>query len=384
MRQTSQVDSAHVLVITNDFPPRTGGIQTYVWEIVRRMNPANVTVLTSEHEGWQDFDALAPMRIIRAKTKVLLPNSTTKRLIREIIAETGATKVVYGAAAPLGLLSPMLRKLGVKRIVAMTMGHEAGWAITPVTRQLLIRIARDADVLTYLSSDTRDRITRVLPATLAQKFVRLPAGVDTAKFSPENRTPAQELRAQLGWEENFVVSCISRLEARKGQDTLIRNLTELRQQVPNAKLLIVGDGKYRENLVKLVAQYEVQEHVHFTGNVPYEQLGLWYAVGDVFAMPCRTRNLGWDVEGLGIVYLEASATGLPVIAGNSGGAPDAVSENLTGYVVATDEQLIGRLVELAGNPQLCAQFGRAGRQWVKENWTWENATAQLEDLLSNA
>jgi phosphatidylinositol alpha-1,6-mannosyltransferase len=378
------VDSAHVLVITNDFPPRTGGIQTYVWEIVRRMNPADVTVLTSEHEGWQEFDATAPMRIVRAKTKVLLPNNATKKLVREIIAQTGATKVVYGAAAPLGLLSPLLRKLGVQRIVAMTMGHEAGWAITPVTRQLLIRIARHADVLTYLSGYTRDRITRVLPAHYAQKFVRLPAGVDTSKFSPDNNTYAKVLRVDLGWEDNFVVSCISRLEARKGQDTLIRNLAQLREQVPNAKLLIVGDGKYRETLEKLVVAHKMQDHVRFTGNVPYEELGHWYAVGDVFAMPCRTRNMGWDVEGLGIVYLEASATGLPVIAGDSGGAPDAVAQEVSGYVVASDQQLVERLVELANDPQLRARLGQQGRQWVKENWNWDNAAAQLEGLLVEA
>ena len=143
----------------------------------------------------------------------------------------------------------------------------------------------------------------------------------------------QQVRARLGLTDRPVVVCVSRLVPRKGQDTLIRALPEIRRRVPDAALLIVGGGPYRATLEKLARQTGVERDVVFTGSVPSAELPAHYAAGDVYAMPCRTRNRGLDVEGLGIVYLEASATGLPVVAGDSGGAPDAVREGETGYVV---------------------------------------------------
>ena len=147
----------------------------------------------------------------------------------------------------------------------------------------------------------------------------------------------------------------------------------------------MGEGPYRNKLEKFVSQLSLEQDVHFTGKVPFADLPKWYAVGDIFAMPCRTRSAGWDVEGLGIVYLEASATGLPVIAGDSGGAPEAVESDQSGYVVSgtNQDELVNRIVQLLADAQLRDQMGQFGRNWVQTNWTWENTFAKLNALISH-
>lgn len=375
---------SHTLVITNDFPPRPGGIQTFVYELVSRFDPSKVTVLTSKWDGWEEFDATLPFRVVRADIKVLLPTQSTLKLARQLIAETGASSVLFGAAAPLGMLTPALRKLGVKQVVAITHGHEAGWAITPITKGLLRRIGNSVDTLTYLGGYTKSAIAKVLSENAAKSMRQLTPGVDPEVFHPRNKTRGNELRAQLGLEGRPVVICVSRLMERKGQDSLINALPKIQEAIPNAALVIVGAGSYRSKLDKLAQASIASDDIFFTGKVAYEELPAWYAAGDVFAMPCRTRNAGWDVEGLGIVYLEASATGLPVIAGNSGGAPDAVKSGETGLVVdGTDSsQLVEAVVRLLSDPELAAQFGQAGREWVLDNWTWEREFNRVHQLLA--
>jgi phosphatidylinositol alpha-1,6-mannosyltransferase len=170
---------------------------------------------------------------------------------------------------------------------------------------------------------------------------------------------------------------------RKGQDQLIRALPEIRKRVPDAALLLVSGGPYRESLQKLAERHGVTEQVKFTGSVPWSELPAHYAAGDVFAMPCRTRRRGLDVEGLGIVYLEASATGLPVIAGDSGGAPDAVLEGETGYVVGGRDlpMLVDRLSGLLADPAKAQELGKAGRAWVERDWRWDMLAARMTGLL---
>ena len=191
------------------------------------------------------------------------------------------------------------------------------------------------------------------------------------------------MRAELGLADRPVVVVVSRLMPRKGQDTLIRALPAIQRQVPDAALLIVGGGPYRSRLETLVEETSVADSVVLTGGVAWEDLPAHYAAGDVFAMPCRTRNRGWDVEGLGIVYLEAGAVGLPVIAGNSGGAPDAVLEGETGFVVDGRDlaQAADRVSELLRDPELAQQMGRRGRAWVEQQWSWPIVSRRLTDLL---
>ena len=375
---------SNTLVITNDFPPRPGGIQTFGYELVRRFDPAQVSVLTSSWDGAAEFDAAQKFMTVRAKTKTLLPDKRTLAMAREIIVANNVTQVLFGAAAPLGLLAPSLRKLGVKSIVGMTQGHEVGWAMTPGMKQALRKIGNDADYLTYISEYTHEKISRALSPRAASNMRRIVPGVNTQEFSPNNVTAGSALRSIIGWANRPVIVCVSRLMTRKGQDQIIQALPQVLKVVPLASLIIVGDGPYRKHLEKLTADLGLRDNVHFTGKVDQAQLANWYAAGDVFALPCRTRIGGWDVEGLGIVFLEASATGLPVIVGDSGGAVDAVLDGETGFLVDGNNlsEIRDRLIELLTDQDLAKRMGSAGRNWVAQEWTWEHSFKRLESLLS--
>jgi phosphatidylinositol alpha-1,6-mannosyltransferase len=210
----------------------------------------------------------------------------------------------------------------------------------------------------------------------------LPSGVDTSLYKPD---PAgrEEIRARHGLGDRPTVVCVSRLVPRKGQDQLIRAVAGLRKRIPDVALLIVGGGPYRKRLTELVTELGVEGNVVLTGSVPWAELPAHYAAGDVFAMPARTRGKGLDVEALGIVYLEASATGLPVVAGNSGGAPEAVLDEVTGHVVDGRDvaQLRETLVTLLEDPVRARRMGEAGRAWVTEHWRWDVMAKRLSGLL---
>jgi phosphatidylinositol alpha-1,6-mannosyltransferase len=372
------------LVITNDFPPRPGGIQTFGYEIVRRFEPDSVTVLTSDWDGAGDFDAAQDFKVIRANTKTLLPSKSTLAMAREIVVSENITRVLFGAAAPLGLLAAPLRKLGVKNIVGMTQGHETGWAMTPGTKQALRKIGNDTDYLTYISEYTHKKIAKALSPEAASRMRRIVPGVNVTEFSPANSSFGNQLRAELGWTDRPVIVCVSRLMARKGQDELIRALPEVHETSPMASLIIVGEGPYRKDLESLIKKFGLEEFVHLTGKVSQGDLAKWYAAGDIFAMPCRTRMGGWDVEGLGIVFLEGSATGLPVIVGDSGGAIDAVLDEETGYLVdgTNTSEIAQRISHLISNPDVAKRMGEAGRNWVSQEWTWDQNFKKLDGLLS--
>lgn len=375
---------SHTLFITNDFPPRPGGIQTFVYELVRQFPSSDVTVLSSTWAGAQQFDAEHDFQIVRAKTQVLLPTPQTLALARKIIVAKKVKTIIFGASAPLGLLAGSLRKLGVKRIIAFTHGHEAGWAKTPITKQALIKIGNEVDVLTYLTQYTKGQISKGLSKTAVANMRQLLPAVDPQIFNPSNQVRGSSLREEIGFANRPTIVSVSRLMARKGHDLLIKSMPELKKQIPGIALLIVGDGPYRETLEKLVTRLDLELDVHFTGKVAYQDLPAWYGAGDVFAMPCRTRTAGWDVEGLGIVYLEASSTGLPVIAGDSGGAPEAVVQGKSGFVVSGDDsqQLIERLVQLFKDEKLRTEMGNFGRQWVLDNWTWDKPYGRLNKLIA--
>jgi phosphatidylinositol alpha-1,6-mannosyltransferase len=278
-------------------------------------------------------------------------------------------------------MAPALRKAGARRLVGMTHGHEAAWAQLPASRQLLRRIGEGTDTITYLGEYTRSRIAAALTPAAAGRMVQLPPGVDEKTFHPASGGGA--VRARLGLTDRPVVVCVSRLVPRKGQDTLILAMPRILRELPDAVLLIVGGGPYSDELKRLAVRTGVDASVRFTGAVPWAELPAHYGAGDVFAMPCRTRRGGLDVEGLGIVYLEASATGLPVVAGDSGGAPDAVLEGETGWVVrgGSPEQAADRIVTLLGDPGLRRRMGERGRLWVEEAWRWDHLAERLKTLL---
>lgn len=370
------------LVVTNDFPPRPGGIQTFVHGLAARHPPDSLVVYAPAWRGAAAFDARQPFAVARHPTSLMLPEPAVLRRAGEVARAEGCTSVLFGAAAPLGLLAPALRRRGVERFVALTHGHEAGWAALPGARQVLRRIGDAVDTVTYLGEYTRARLAHALSAGASARMAWLAPGVDGAVFRPGSG--GDEVRARLCLGDRPVVVCVSRLVPRKGQDVLIRAWPQVLRAVPGAALLLVGGGPYRSALVRMASDLGVDGAVRFTGSVPWERLPAYYDAGDVFAMPCRTRRFGLDVEGLGIVYLEASASGLPVIAGNSGGAPDAVLDGRTGRVV--DGRSPSAVAEAVGgmlrDPERARTMGEAGRDWTERMWRWDLVSARLDTLVA--
>jgi phosphatidylinositol alpha-1,6-mannosyltransferase len=362
------------LVVTNDFPPRPGGIQAFVHSLAARQPAGEIVVYAPAWKGAAAFDADQAYPVVRHPTSLMLPEPRVLRRAREIAAAEGCDRVWFGAAAPLGLLA---RPLHLDRAIASTHGHEVGWALLPGARQALGRIGRDVDVVTYLGEYTRERLARVVP-----RLERLPSGVDTELFRPGSG--GEEVRRRHGLSDRPVVVCVSRLVPRKGQDVLVRAMPAIRRRVPDAALLCVGGGPYRDTLTRLARDVGVADAVMLTGSVPWSELPAHYDAGDVFAMPCRTRRAGLEVEGLGIVFLEASATGLPVVAGRSGGSPDAVLNGKTGHLVdgTSVEAVADSVASLLDDPERRRVMGAAGREWVEAEWRWDVLAGRLRELLA--
>jgi phosphatidylinositol alpha-1,6-mannosyltransferase len=362
------------LVVTNDFPPRPGGIQAFVHSLASRQPDGEVVVYAPTWKGADAFDAAQGFPVARHPTSLMLPVPGVLRRTREIAAAEGCDRVWFGAAAPLGLLA---RPLRLERSVASTHGHEVGWALLPGARQVHGRIGRDVDVVTYLGEYTRARLAHVVP-----RLERLPSGVDTALFRPG--AGGDEVRRRHGLLDRPVVVCVSRLVPRKGQDVLIRALPAIRRRVPDAALLCVGGGPYLPALQRMARENGVADAVVLTGSVPWAELPAYYDAGDVFAMPCRTRRGGLEVEGLGIVFLEASATGLPVVAGWSGGSPDAVRDGKTGHLVdgTSVADVADAVAGLLEDRHRAREMGAEGRAWVEREWRWDVLAGRLRTLLA--
>jgi len=374
--------AGRTLVVTNDFPPRVGGIESFVLSMVRRLPPEQVVVHTARQLGDAAFDATLSFPVVRDPSKIMLPTPAITRRSIAIARDIGCDSVWFGAAAPLGLMAHQLKtRAGVRRTVATTHGHEVWWASTPGTRAMLRRIGDTNDVLTYLGTYTRHRIARALSAKAGARMVQLTPGVDDLAFHPG--VDGSGVRDAHGLADRPVVVCVSRLVARKGQDMLIRSLPAIHRRVPDAAVLIVGDGPQRGDLEKLVGKLGLGGDVVFTGAKAWVDTPGYFAAGDVFAMPTRTRKAGFEVEGLGIVYLEASACGLPVVVGDSGGAPDAVQDGVTGYVVngRAPDEIADRVSTLLLDRELAGQMGERGRRWVEQRWRWDDLAAELERLL---
>ncbi|MCX4502725.1 glycosyltransferase family 4 protein [Streptomyces anulatus] len=387
------------LVVTNDFPPRQGGIETFVHAMTSRFATDSVVVYTSAEPGAAAHDAALPHPVVRDPARTLLPVPRVAARAVEIARRHGCDSVWFGAAAPLGLLADRLRReSGVRRAVATTHGHEVWWARTPGARTLLRRIGDRTDTVTYLAEATRAPIAAALGPAAARRMVRLAPGVDAEAFRVREeareavrsgardgiRPPAGGVRERYGLGGRPVVLCAARLVPRKGQDTLIRALPAVRRAVPDAVLLLTGDGPYARALRRLAADTGVADAVVLAGGQPHAAMPEHYAACDVFAMPCRTRRRGLEVEGLGIVFLEAAASGLPVLVGDSGGAPDTVRDGETGHVVDGRDvaAVADRLVGLLRDRAAARAMGEKGRAWVREAWGWEGAYDTLAGLLT--
>lgn len=372
---------ARILLVTNDFPPTVGGIQSYLRDFLSTLDPDSVMVFasTQDSKAAAEYDATVDYWVERWPRRIMLPTPATARKMQQLIRDNDIEVVWFGAAAPLGLMGKAAKAAGARTVVATTHGHEVGWSMLPGARQALRAIGNSADVVTYISQYT---LGRLKPAFGPHPtWEHLPSAVDSAEIVPADADAKAQARQSLGLNpDSQVIVCISRLVPRKGQDQLIRAMAQLRGQYPDAELMIVGRGRYRETLEELAQQY-------FPQTIFYEAPGLEglrqvLAAADIFAMPARTRGRGLDVEGLGIVYLEAQAAGLPVVAGDSGGAPETVTPE-TGIVVrgASVDELVQALGALLGDADLRKEFGAAGRKHVEEQWSWETMGARLRRIV---
>lgn len=368
----------HVFVVTNDFPPRIGGINDYVHQLTRRL-PGPLTVLSSTYEGAAEFDRTFPHEVVRLPTAMMLPTPGVRRTLHGLLRERRPDVVLFGALWPLGHMGPGIRRtLGIA-YGGFSHGLELTGALVP---GLLAPIGRGASLVTAVSDWARGRLERAF--RWEGRMPLLPSGVDVERFHPAVSGRAAREAHNLG--DAPVVCCVSRLVARKGQDMLIRAWPAVRAAVPGALLFIVGSGPFDGALRRLAASLGVGDAVRFAGAVPYAELPSCFAAGDVFAMPCRSRWFGFDIEALGAVFLQGAAVGRCVVAGASGGAPEAVQDGVTGRVVDPEsvEAIAATLIELLGDEPRRTAMGAAGAAWIRAEWTWDVMADRLQRLLGEA
>ena len=369
-----------VLVVTNDFPPRIGGVQQYVWNLVRHLPHDRVAVLAPNWPGWREHDNAQPFAVHRWPATFAWPTSELARRVRSLVREHRADVVLFGHGFPLPQLGPKLEAHGTPYVV-LTHGAEVWMARIPVLSVgLRIALGR-ARAVTAVSRHTGRAIRPAVPPTVP--ITVLYPGVDVDRFAPGvDGAAVRDLWALAG---RPLVLCVSRLVPRKGQDILIRSMPFVRRLVPDAVLLLVGDGPYRRNLEAEAAQAPPGS-VLFAGEISDEDAPRYFSASDVFAMPCRSRWGGLEVEGFGIVYLEAAAAGKPVVAGRSGGADEAVADEETGLLVEGREPKAVALAiaRLLSDREAALRLGAAGRARVDERFSWPVAANRLAGILRQA
>jgi len=376
---------ARTLFITNDFGPRAGGIETFVHGLIERLPKGSVIVYTSAQPNAAQFDAKwmkdYGVEVFRDRSKILLPTPRVIKACQEIMKSRKLSRVAFGAAAPLGIMSRAMRRAGAEKIVALTHGHEVWWAKVPPFSLALRYMSNELDAIAYLGNYTKGEISKALSKSDASKLIQIAPGIDVDHFIP---TDSSDLRAELGLTDKAVIISVGRLVHRKGQDKLIASLPSIKAEIPNVHLVLVGVGPHQDYLEKLARKLQVTDCVTFIGRINYAELPRYICVGDIFAMPSRSRFFGLEVEGLGIVYLEASSCGLPVVGGKSGGAPDAVLVGETGVVVdgTNTFEIAQACIELLNNPELSSLMGATGRAWIIENWRWEIWATKYAALLA--
>ncbi|GAC1310557.1 MAG: glycosyltransferase family 4 protein [Acidimicrobiales bacterium] len=370
------------LLVTNDFPPKVGGIQTYLWELWRRLPPADFAVLTTPHPAAQTWDATQPFRIHRVSDRVLLPTPGLARRIRTVAAQVGATLVVVDPALPIGKIGP---SLGLPYAVVLHGAEITVPGRLPLLRRQLSRVLGGACGIVAAGGYPAAEAIHAAGAARLPEIVEVPPGVDLERFRPLGSTAAIEARIRLGLSpDGLLVVSASRLVPRKGMDTLIEALTRLVVHRPDMTLAIAGSGRDRKRLETLVGRHGMSGRVRLLGRVPDEELAALYGAADVFVMLCRNRWGGLEQEGFGIVFLEAAACGVPQVAGDSGGAAEAVIDGVTGVVVrdpsdATEAaQAIGQLLDDAA---LRATMGAESRRRAESEFSWDHLSATLRAAL---
>jgi phosphatidylinositol alpha-1,6-mannosyltransferase len=362
------------LLVTNDFPPKIGGIQSLLWEWWRRLPPDSFAVLTSPYEGAAEFDAAQAFHIERTTEPVLLPHPWMTRRVRHMAAEVGADLVVLDPALPLGLIGPSLH---LPYDVVLHGAEVTVPGRLPLSRQVLGHVLRNARHVVaaggYPAAEGHRAAGRTLPVTV------VPPGVDVDRFTPLDDAQRVAARTRFGIAPDAeLIVGVSRLVPRKGFDTAIRAVARLARSRPRLELAIAGAGRDESRLQRLAA--ELGAPVRFLGRVPHDELPRLYGCADVFTMLCRTRWGGLEQEGFGIVFLEAAACAVPQVAGDSGGAAEAVDDGVTGIVVRTpdDDRAVAAAFErLLADPAAAQAMGRAGRQRAIDEFSYDLLARRL-------
>jgi phosphatidylinositol alpha-1,6-mannosyltransferase len=364
------------LVVTNDFPPRIGGIESFVSDLCALLD-GDVVVLTSGPPGAEATDGSRGYPVVRRR-ELLLPTPAVAREAAGLLRRTGADRVLFGAAAPLGLLAPALRRAGARRVVGLTHGHEVWWSRVPAARSVLRRIGEGCDHLTTISDHTTEAIGAALSPGARARLLRLPPPVDLDRFRPALQPPDGPARCVA----------VGRFVRQKGFDTLLRAWRRLLDDWPTGRpvpeLVLVGDGPQRPTLVRLVGELGIGTTVRMTGALPREGVLAELQAARVFALPVRSRWRGLYAEGLGLAAVEAAACGLPVVVGRSGGAPETVVEGRTGAVVNPDDAaaLAAAMRLLLLDPGRAAALGAAGRQHVAARFSADAARRTIRAALA--
>jgi phosphatidylinositol alpha-1,6-mannosyltransferase len=367
------------LLVTNDFPPKIGGIQTLLWELWRRLDPSDFAVLTTPHDGSEEWDAQQPFRIERTPDPVLLPHPGLVRRIDALAADIGARTVVLDPALPLGLLGPHLDR------PYQLLLHGAEVTVPgrlPLTKPALRRVLRRAEGVIafggYPAAEAERAAGRRLPLTV------IPCGIDSSRFRPLDADERATVRARYGLHDGPLVLGLSRLVPRKGMDVLIDAGAELVGRFGDLQIAIGGSGRDRPRLERRAARRGAP--VTFLGRIPEADLAAVYGAADVYAMLCRSRWAGLEQEGFGIVFLEAAAAGVPQIAGRSGGAAEAVLDGETGLVIddPTDVTAVRDALErLLEDGSTRAAMAGQGRTRVTSEFDYDHLAPRLAAAIED-